>query len=97
MILAIIGYGIAVDRRVVDIVKNGRRHFTARSRSQPFADRRGCIGNYFLLITVLTLVQARRASVNDRKKVRQEISQVSGGSIVARNSSERRLATGSIF
>ena len=45
-----------------------------------------------LLLTVVTLVQAKRASANDRKKVQQEINQVSGGSIIARNSSERRLA-----
>ena len=127
MILAIIGYGIAVDRKeyaVLDKEKDtaARQRFYRKwiATSWLFYGLPSIVGLLILskmgvdislpevgvnlvpaavsvsvivlLLTVATLVQAKRASADDRKKVQQEINQVSGGSIIARNSSERRLA-----
>jgi len=127
VILAIIGYGIAVDRKeyaVLDKEKDtaARQRFYRKwiATSWLFYGLPSIVGLLILskmgvdislpevgvnlvpaavsvsvivlLLTVATLVQAKRASADDRKKVQQEINQVSGGSIIARNSSERRLA-----
>lgn len=127
VILAIIGYGIAVDRKeyaVLDKAKDtaARQRFYRKwiATSWLFYGLPSIVGLLILskmgvdislpevgvnlvpaavsvsvivlLLTVATLVQAKRASADDRKKVQQEINQVSGSIIIARNSSERRLA-----